>query len=269
MPRLDDATVDAAADALMRSHAERQPFEPQPPEISSAGLAEAYRIQAKFVDRLQRESDVGAPVGYKIALTSRAMQTMIGVDEPMAGVVFQSRVQASPAHVSLAQFQHLGLEFEVAVRLGAALDAGTAPHTIASVADRVDAIAAAYELVEDRNADYSMLDAFSLAADNAWNGGAIIGEWISDWRSVDLEEGATRAWVDGMLTGEGRTGDALGHPLAAVAWLADMLAERGEALPAGAMVLTGSSITTRFPVPGQAVRFEVDGLPSIQVSFTA
>ena len=268
MSGLDDATVNAAADELMRAHAERQPFAPQPEAIRGADLRDAYRIQAEFVRRLQRDGGVGESVGYKVALTSKAMQAMVGVNEPLSGVVFESRVHASPASLSLGDFQHMGLEFEVAVRMGASLDATGAPHDVNSVAPCVEAIAAAYEMVEDRHADYSTLEVFSLTADNAWNGGAVIGQWLTDWQSVDLEDGATRAFVDGELAGEGRTGDALGHPLAAVAWLANMLIERGETLPAGAVVLTGSSITTKFPIPGQEVRFEVDGLPSIQVRFS-
>ena len=66
----------------------------------------------------------GDIVGYKIALTSKAMQQMCGVDQPLAGAIFSSVVQQSPAQISLADFQHVGVEFEVAVKLSADLPAG-------------------------------------------------------------------------------------------------------------------------------------------------
>ena len=52
----------------------------------------------------------------------------------------------------------------------------------------------------------------------------------------------------------------MGHPFEAVAWLANLLNRRGRRLERDMIVMTGSSITTKFPAPGDRVRFVIEGL---------
>jgi 2-keto-4-pentenoate hydratase len=160
----------------------------------------------------------------------------------------------------VGDYHHLGVEFEVAVRVADDLPASGGPWTRASVASRVAACIPAFELVEDGDADYKTLDAFTLIAQNTWNGGVVLGPAVTEWRAVDLEGGITRAWINGEPAGEGKVGDALGHPFEAVAWLANLLNRRGGMLRRDMIVMTGSSITTKFPAPGDRVRFAIDGL---------
>ena len=82
----------------------------------------------------------------------------------------------------------------------------------------------------------------------------------TDWCGLDLEIAVTRCWLNDRPEGQGKTGDAMGHPFEAVAWLANLLNGRGRALERDMIVMTGSSITTKFPAPGDGVRFAIDGL---------
>ena len=263
---MDSQRAAAIAAERFEAHRARARFVPSPAALRALPLEDAYQVQSAF-NALQLEAGVGDPVGYKIALTSKAMQEFAGVDHPLAGVVYSSRVHESPATRSLSEYQHIGVEFEVTVRLGAALEPGDAPHGRDDVAAAVSALAPSFELIEDRNADYADVNAFDLIAENSWNAALILGDEVADWQSVDLVNGATRLWVDGEAAGEGRVGDALGHPFDAVAWLANMLNERGQALAAGALVMTGSSITTKFPTVGEHYRFVVDGLGEVSVTW--
>lgn len=263
---MDDATARQIAADLFAAHQTKARYEPSSDAVTALPLAFAYRVQDEF-NRLQRDAGAGEPVGYKIALTSTAMQEFVGVGHPLAGVIFSSRVHRSPSRQSLADYQHVGVEFEVTVRLGEALPAAAGPHTRDSLARAVATCAASYELVEDRDADFAQVNPFNLVAENAWNAGLILGEEIGDWQHVDLEHGATRLWVNGEPAGEGRTGDALGHPFDAVAWLANLLNERDRQLEAGMLVMTGSSITTRFPTAGEHYRFAVDGLGEVTLQW--
>jgi 2-keto-4-pentenoate hydratase len=102
-----------------------------------------------------------------------------------------------------------------------------------------------------------------LVAQNTWNGGVVLGPAATEWRRVDLEHAVTRCWVNDQLGGQGKTGDAMGHPFEAVAWLANLLNSRGRRLEPGMIVMTGSSITTKFPAPGDRVRFVIDGLGEV------
>src|SRR5258705_12935303 len=98
------------------------------------------------------------------------MQQMTGVDPPAAGAIFSTVVHPSPHRLGLAAYHHLGVEFEAAVRLGADLPASGGPWTRAMVASKVAASLPAFELVEDGEADYNTLDAFTLIAPSPWNG---------------------------------------------------------------------------------------------------
>ena len=261
---LTPETIDAAARECLEMRQSRTRYRPLDGAVRAAPLEDAYRIQ-DALHRLLGESGRGRIAGWKIALTSKAMQQMTGVDQPAAGAIFSTAVLSSPARIDLADFHHLGVEFEVAVRLADDLPAGGGPWTRQSVAGRVAACLPAFELVEDGDADYKTLDAFTLIAQNTWNGGVVLGNPVTAWKSVDLEQAVTRAWINGQPAGQGKTGDALGHPFEAVAWLANLLNGRGRMLTRDMIVMTGSSITTKFPARGDSVRFAIDGLGEISL----
>jgi 2-keto-4-pentenoate hydratase len=265
---LTPTVIDATARECLEMHRTRARYRPLAASVRAAPLDDAYRIQ-DALHRLMAEAGRGEITGWKIALTSKAMQQMTGVDQPAAGAIFSTVVHPSPARVDLAAYHHLGVEFEVAVRLGDDLPSSGGPWTRASVADRVAACLPAFELVEDGGADYKTLDAFTLVAQNTWNGGVVLGAPVTAWRGVDLERAVTRAWLNDEAAGQGKTGDALGHPFEAVAWLANLLNRRGRMLGRGMIVMTGSSITTKFPSPGDRVRFAIDGLGEATLEVTS
>jgi 2-keto-4-pentenoate hydratase len=73
------------------------------------------------------------------------------------------------------------------------------------------------------------------------------------------------AYVNGAIVGEGRGADSMGHPLAALAWVANHLSGRGAGLRSGDVVITGSLVTSKFPQPGDRVRFEAGALGSVEL----
>lgn len=260
-------TINALAEALFAEHEAAAPYHAFEESIRSGSLADAYRIQEALLKRMM-DAGQGELAGYKIALTSRAMQQLCGVDQPLSGIVLSAVIHPSPAKLNFANFQHLGVEFEVAVKLGADLPAASGPYTRESVAPAIAACMASFELIEDRHADYQKLDAFTLVADNCWNGGVVLGTPMSDWYSVDLVNAPTRLWINGEPAGEGRVGDAMGHPLEAVAWLANLLNQQGKMLEREMIVMTGSSITTKFPNAGDYLSFLVEGLGDVRLELT-
>ncbi len=261
---LTPEAIDATARACFEMHRSRTRYRPLDAAFRAAPLDDAYRIQ-DALHRLMGAAGRGDIAGWKIALTSKAMQQMTGVDQPAAGAIFSSTVLASPARIDVAAYHHLGVEFEVAVRVDDDLPVTGGPWTRGSVARRVAACLPAFELVEDGDADYKTLDAFTLVAQNTWNGGVVLGAPVTDWRGLDLERAVTRCWINDAPAGAGKTGDAMGHPFEAVAWVANLLNRHGRMLRSGMIVMTGSSITTKFPAPGDRVRFAIDGLGEISL----
>jgi 2-keto-4-pentenoate hydratase len=253
------ARIARIARHIFEGHEKRRRFERLKGDVAPASMAEAYEVQDE-VHRLFRDAGWGELAGHKIALTSRAVQELCGVDQPAGGAIFARTVQQSPATVRLADFMHLGLEFELGLRLGADLVASGAPYTRASAAGAVAACMPAFELIEDRGADYRDLDAASILADKCWCGGVVLGPETADWRRLDLTSTPVLLLWNGQVIDQGVTGAAMGHPFEGLAWLANLLASRGRAMKAGEIVITGSALRTRFPEAGDEVTYRIDGL---------
>ena len=260
----EDSMHQQAAQFLYQAHRDRRPYENLPESFRPRTIDEAYAIQEAFKDLVAAER--GSIAGYKIALTTPVMQRMVGYDAPCFGSVFESGVHRSPASVTAGGYGRLGAECEVAVRLVAGLPASGAPYDRAKIAEAVGALMAAFELVDDRAADYSDIHFFSLVADNAWNAGVVLGPEVTEWRGLDLGAARGEMTINGDSAGEGHGRDVLGHPLDALAWLANNLAERGKELSAGMIVMTGSIVSTKFLDHGDKATFAFDGLGEIALS---
>ena len=256
-----DDRAQRAARFLHEAHQARATYEPIPDDMSPRDINEAYDIQEAFHELLVPER--GAIVGYKVALTTPVMQKMVGFGHPASGAVFTSGVHRSPAVAESSDYVRLGAECEIAVLLGQDLPASSAPYDRESVAGAVSALMPAFELIEDRGADYSNLYFLGVAADNSWNAGIVLGEPIIDWQGIDLIMASGAMTINGELAGEGKGGDVLGHPLEALAWLANTLAERGKSLKKDMIVMTGSIVSTKFLNQGDDVRFEIDTLGEV------
>jgi 2-keto-4-pentenoate hydratase len=194
------------------------------------------------------------------------MQQMCSIDHPVAGVVLEKRLLRSGAMLRMSDLVRLGLEFEICVRLGRPLPPRGAPYEMAEVADAVDAVAPAFEVIDDRNSPYP-LDMLSLVADNAWNEGIVLGDWRPNWPDLAAARGIVE--LDGKAIDSGHGRDVLGHPFEPLRWLANHLSTQGHALHAGEIVSTGSLVTTRFPKAGEHYRFTVEGIGSVELSLKA
>jgi 2-keto-4-pentenoate hydratase len=112
---------------------------------------------------------------------------------------------------------------------------------------------AAFELIEDRRADYKTSKALSLIADNAWNGGIVIGPAIEPPAGLDLDGITGSLKRNDKPDGSGKTDD----PLGALAWLANLAADRGRPMTAGMVIITGSVIPTIDIAPDERLDFEL------------
>jgi 2-keto-4-pentenoate hydratase len=98
-----------------------------------------------------------------------------------------------------------------------------------------------------------------------WNAGVVLGTPVTDWRTRDLARATARLSINGQEIGSGNGGDVMGHPLNALAWLADKLAAAGTPLRRGMVVMTGSMVPIQYPVASDRVMIEVSGLGSAEL----
>jgi 2-keto-4-pentenoate hydratase len=248
-----DTKVEKMARWLWQARARRLPYRNLPDELRPASIAEAYAAQEAYY-RLA-EPVLGAVGGAKIATTTKVMQQLMGITHPCGGAIFSRTIHHSPAKLRAGDFVNLRIESEIALKLDADLPAAGAPWTRATVAPAVAAAMPAFELIEDRNADYATTEVVSLIVENCWNGGVVVGN-AKRVPVDDLVGIAGRLTLGGKNIGEGAAED----PCATLAWLANHVAERGRDLKAGMVVITGSLIPTVSIAAGQRAVFTVDGL---------
>ena len=226
-----------------------------------ADLDEAYRVRAAY-EAIESAAGRGAVAGYKIGLTTPIMQKLCGVDEPCFGAIFASEMHHRRAELPVGAYCRLGIETEIAVRLGEDLPQGGGR---ARVAAAVESCMAAIELLEDLRHDYKRLSAAAMVAGNVWNAGVVLGPPVTDWRRLDLAAVTSRLTINGREIGSGKGSDVMGNPLNALSWLADKLAAAGTPLRRGMIVMTGSMVPIQFPAAGDRAVVEVSGLGSAEL----
>lgn len=260
---VDRDRAQAAAKFLLVAHREGKAFGPLPEEIAPRDVEEAYATQEALQNMLSET--IGGVVGYKIAATTRVMQQMLGLGEPLSGGIMSKTVYRSPAILHCADYGRLGVECEIAVELREDILPGGAPYGCEAIERYVGAVMPALEVIDDRQADYSKVATLLLPgiADNAWNAGVVLGPAASDWRRVDLTTVRGTLKINGALSGEGLGRDVMGHPFEALAWLVNHLAKRGKTVERGGLVMTGSIIPTKFLRPDDEVSFHADGFGEV------
>lgn len=253
--------IERIAAGLAEDWRTRAPYARLTGDDRPADVAEAYAIQRALRAHLAR--DRGALAGRKIALSSKAMQQMVGHSSPIAGVFFAGDLHQSPARIERAGFRGLGLEYELAMSLGRDVAPGDGPFDAASARAVIGEVRPAFELIEDRAADYADLCPLTITADNAWCGGVVLGEAIAGWEALDPGNLPAVLTEDGRAPETANTGAA--DPMSSFAWVLNHAGAEGETVRAGEWVITGSVLRTRFPKPGDRLRYEVGGRWGVEI----
>lgn len=261
-----ESTILQAAEYQAGQHAEGKPLDLMLQPFAPQSMADAYAVQAGMVSMLAETR--GPTAGYKIAYTSAVMRERTGVGQPCYGRIPSGLVYDSPAVVDSGDYGQVGIECEVAVKLGAEMPASGAPYARESIANYIEWIAASFELVDRRDApslEGQMPEICSIVT-NISNGGAVLGEPVTDWQGIDLTASRGTMSINGEIVGAGVGSDVMGHPLEPLVWLANTLAAEGRSLEAGSLVLTGSFAPPVMMNPGDEATVNIDGLGGARLS---
>ncbi|MGW1783279.1 2-keto-4-pentenoate hydratase [Streptomyces sp. NPDC002143] len=266
---LDDVRPDAvppavlkAADLLAEATRTGAACPPVRTLLDDGDVEAAYAVQQLNV---RRGLDAGRRiVGRKIGLTSRAVQAQLGVDQPDFGALFADMAVPDGGEAAAGRLLQPKVEAEVALVLGRDL-----PHrecTVVDVLRAVDFALPALEIVDSRvrGWDISLVD---TVADNASCGLYVLGGTPVPLTAVDLRAVTMTMTRAGETVSEGTGADCLGGPLNAAVWLASALAERGDPLRAGDLVLTGALGPMVPAAPGDVFEARISGLGSVRVAF--
>ena len=220
-------------------------------------LDDAYGVQAALIARKVAAGLRG--IGWKIGLTSRAMQEALNIDTPESGVLLDDMLFEDGAEVPAGRFIPPRIEAEIAFLMRAPL-AG-AGVTREAVLAATEAVAPSLEILDTRilRADPATGKARIITdtvSDNAANAGVVLGAQRHDPRAVDLRWAGAIVRRDGIVEETGLGAGVLDDPVTGIVWLVRRLASYGMGLSAGDIVLSGSFIRPIEAPPGS--RFEAD-----------
>jgi 2-oxo-3-hexenedioate decarboxylase/2-keto-4-pentenoate hydratase len=251
-----------AALLLRRAEHDVAPIEPLSALLPGLAPADAYAVQRDNI--AWRLADGATVVGHKVGLTSVAMRRLLGVDEPDFGHLLDDMVHRDGATVLAARYCAPRVEPEICFRLARPLRGPGV--TVEDVLAATEAVAPALEIVDSRIRDWRITLADTVA-DNASSAGLVHGPWTPLADAPDLAAVTAELFVDGERVASGSGEEVLGHPAAAVAWLANTLAGFDSALEEGHLVLPGAMTTAPFVTAGQKVEARFGGLGSASVIF--
>lgn len=221
------------------------------PLPSNFTVGQAYALQAE-VARL-REERGEAVIGYKVGCINPVTQKQLGIPGPIFGRLFASECVPSGSSISWAQYPKLGIEGELAVRLGE--DWAKVPDS----SNGFRGIKSIFPIIELHRARLPQTAA-GLVADNGMQAGFVLPE-----REVPFS--AHLQLIKRLDLRMSRPGDEViedfvldVNPLSSLPWLAAQLAEQGLRLHPGQVVLTGSTMKL-YPVhAGTRVEVEASGV---------
>ena len=225
-------------------------------------LAQAYQVQLGLIARRCAAGE--HQIGWKVGLTSPAIQRQFGFAEPVFGCLLADGLKRSGHAFRAAELIEPGFEVELCMRMGEPLGPDA---DLDQVRRAVEACHPALEIIETRG-DFRAQLHLALA-DNAQQKAIVLGEPLAMTAAPDLARVEARVWINGAEVASGQGEGVLGNPLNSVAWLARKLPEFGRSLRAGDLIMTGS-FTRQFPLaPGDRVRAEFSGIGAVETRLDA
>ena len=259
---LDPSQIAAIADELVAADRDRTTVPLLTARNPGMTIGDAYAVQGLWAER---RIDAGRRlVGRKIGLTSKVMQVATGITEPDYGVILDDMVIESGASVEFDRFSNVRIEVELAFVLAKPL---TGPNT--TIFDVLDATAYVVPALEILNSHIEMAGRtiVDTISDNAAMGAMVIGG-----RPVKVDEVDLR-WVSALLSRNetieesGVAAAVLGHPAMGVAWLANKLAQHGQSLGEGEIILAGSFTRPMWVERGDTVHADYRELGTVSCRF--
>jgi 2-keto-4-pentenoate hydratase len=218
-------------------------------------LDEAYRIQLALIERRCTQGE--QQIGWKVGLTSKAIQQQFGFHEPCFGCILET--QPSGHVFAAGELIRPGFETELCVRLGRPLAGEVSPEEVRAA---VAVVYPSFEITETRG-DPGQITL--MLADNAQQRSVVLGEPVALAPALQLDQVEARVELNGSIVATGVGAAVLDHPLNSVAWLARKLGEYGRSLRAGEVVMTGS-LVRQFPLaPGDHAWASFSGIGTVEV----
>jgi 2-keto-4-pentenoate hydratase len=259
---LSVAIRDELAADLAQAERSREPIAPLTSAHPDIDVVDAYEIQ--LINIRQRIAEGARILGHKVGLSSKAMQQMMGVDEPDYGHLLDEMQVFEDTPVPAGRYLYPRVEVEVGFILSA--DLPGAGCTEDDVLAATEALVPSIELIDTRITDWKIALCDTIA-DNASSAGFVLGKARVSPGDIDVKTIDAVLTRNGEVIAEGRSDAVLGNPVTAVAWLARKVESFGVRLRKGDVVLPGSCTRAIDARAGDEFVADFTGLGSVHLSF--
>jgi 2-keto-4-pentenoate hydratase len=259
---LSVATRDGLAADLAQAERSREPIAPLTAAYPDIDVVDAYEIQ--LINIRQRVAEGARVLGHKVGLSSKAMQQMMGVDEPDYGHLLDEMQVFEDTPVKAGRYLLPRVEVEVGFIL--AEDLPGADCTEDDVLGATEALVPSIELIDTRITDWKIALCDTIA-DNASSAGFVLGQARVSPADIDVKAIDAVLTRNGEVVAEGRSDAVLGNPVTAVAWLSRKVESFGVRLRKGDIVLPGSCTRAIDARAGDEFVADFIGLGSVRLSF--
>lgn len=254
-------TTRQIAELLIRAEKTGEACAPIRKMLTTQNIAEAYAVQDYVT---QQKLALGQNiVGKKIGLTSKKVQTQLGVNAPDFGVLLNGMQVENGGQISFSALMQPKAEAEMAFVLKT--DLRQEQHSLEDIVAAIDYVVPAIEIVGSRIANWD-IQIVDTVADNASASHFVLGEKQVPLHAIDLENAKMQLTVNRAVVSEGEGKACLGNPLNAVQWLANQMQKLGNPLRAGEVVLSGALGPMINLTPGDDVWAKIDGLGEVSFS---
>jgi 2-keto-4-pentenoate hydratase len=254
--------MDAAlVEHLLRGRLGRAPARPISEVAPDLTLEQAYALQRGLEQAVIARGE--RVVGYKVGLTTTALQERFGLSEPVLGFLLGSGMFGSGDAVPLSRFVAIGVEVEIAFLLKA--DLAGPGVSAASALLAVEGAVPSFELIDFRLSGTPR--GVDVVADGVYTNAIVLGRPLTPVAGLDLALEGVVLEQDGQIVATQTAAEVLGNPLVSLAWAANALGRTGRGLRAGDLVLSGSISKVLRPTAGQSVRASFTRLGAVACRF--
>ncbi len=259
---LDETTIGRLAALYLEAEAAATAVAPIRDDLAGVSEAAMYAAQREFVRR--KLAGGIQQVGWKVGATTAPAQAAFGLSGPTYGVLFDNGAVPDGGSIPTALLISPRVEVEIAFHMEKDLAGpGVTPK---QALDAAASVCAAFEIVDTRTRDWDVKMP-EMIADNIFQARYVLGVQHIAARTLDLAAVHAVLTKNDVEAAQGTGANVLGHPAAALAWLANRLADDGEQLRAGQVVLTGTLTPVVPAAAGDTLVADLGELGSVRVRF--
>ncbi|ARQ14443.1 2-oxo-hepta-3-ene-1,7-dioic acid hydratase 2 (plasmid) [Rhizobium etli] len=265
---LSQDEIQAAAESLDQAERTRIQTELLSLKYPQMTMDDAYAVQSAWVKK--KIASGRKPIGWKIGLTSKAMQYALNINIPDSGVLFDDMVFEDGATVPANRFIQPRIEAEIAFAMKAPLKGPDI--SIFDVLNATDYVTPALEILDTRilRLDPETKKARTIVdtiSDNAANAGIVTGGRAVRPDQIDMRWMGAIVSRNGEVEETGLGAGVLNQPARGIAWLANRLSQYGDCIEAGQIVLAGSFIRPIEARHGDTINADFGPYGSVSLFF--